>query len=108
MYITHNFYENSMSWANSYVQVWQTIEEALGEMYDTIKKSISHCEPETASKIVQLLKDRLSWEAQTEKDIVDWFVIRTNGRSYEIEDKYWEDVYRFAILDPSKDKYSQF
>lgn len=100
MYITHQHYENSMSWANSYVRVFKTIEEAENEMYDTIYCCLAHCEKETMDKIVELLKDYYHKKKDYEYNtVIDWFSIENEAGYYYITDEYEEDEYKFKILD---------
>ena len=107
MFITHNFYDNSMSWANSYVQVFSTLQDAKNEMYDTIYSSISHCEKETMEKFIELLKNAKSKDSIIEETVEDFFIGYTE-KWYEIRDNYDEDRYFFAIIDTRIEDYSQF
>ena len=107
MFITHQFYDNSMSGANSYVMVYKTLQQAKNEMYNTIYTSLAHCEKETMEKFVKLLKEAISEDSVIE-ETVDNFTIAFTSTQYEIRNNYDEDRYFFCILDTDKEDYSQF
>jgi hypothetical protein len=97
-----------MSGANSYVQAFNSLQEAKDEMYDTIRSCLSRCEPGTMDKFIELLKGAES-EDNTIEETVDTFTIAFTSTQYEIRDNYDEDRYFFAILDTDNDeRYSQF
>lgn len=108
MYITHEHYENSMSWANSYVSVYDTLEEAKNEMSDSIRCHISRCDKADMDRMIDLLSAIESDETQYEAKVWD-FVMTYSKRGYYIHDKFEEDEYHFLILDTEKwDRFNDF
>jgi c-di-AMP phosphodiesterase-like protein len=97
MYICHQFYDNSMSWANSYVEAFFSEKDAKNEMYNSIISCISHCEKETMDRMIELLKTHTEWDSTIE-ETVDGFTIAYTEFEYEIRDNYEEDQYHFMIL----------
>ena len=94
MYITHQFYDNFASWANSYVCTYKTLQEAKNEMYDSILTSISKTEKEDMEKIIKILKSRTNETC--------------DNTSYYIVDNYWEDRYYFDIIDTDSKNLKRF
>lgn len=97
MFILHYFYENSQSWANSYVKTFQDVEELERRLIDNllsdmgfqldnetrgfIKKEITNWE----RKVFDFFGEQLEFQPH-----MDWtFTIRTN----EKENKYSRWVY---------------
>ena len=100
-YVTHEMNDNCMSGANSYVNIFFTLEEAKQEMYDSICNHIAHCEEATMQKMI----DRLKWffaGDDSVEEIIGEFKMVYSDSHYSIRDENNEDQYHFAILDIKK------
>lgn len=97
MFLTHEFYENSASGANSYVNIFATREEALEEMYYSVLTHISNLEEVEAETIVDLLKGKQGESDEEVVEIESWFTIEFCQDWYNINSEWDEDIYRFRI-----------
>lgn len=97
MFLAHHFYENSMSWANSYAWVFSTKQEALNEMYDSVLKNVSKANKEEKVEIVDFTKRQSQKEDVEEVEMKSWFTVACSKDWYEIGSEWYEDVYRFSI-----------
>ena len=94
MFITHQHYENSVIWACSYVEVFNTFQDAKQNMIDTVYNCLSHCEKDTMDKIANFLNTYHDMETT-----IDDFVVKKFEHWYYITDKFNEAIYHLRILD---------
>lgn len=104
MFVSHQFFDNTVSWSNSYVTVFKTLQWAKTEMICSIKNCISHCEKDTMKKMIELIISHPWWHNAIE-ETVDDFTISYTEFGYEIVGSDY-DVYFFRILDVNNDETS--
>jgi hypothetical protein len=111
MFVVHQFYENSQSWANSRVECFNVLEEAQECMCDTILdnyksvSNISWMEKEDALEVVKILRERTH---ETIEETVWEFTVQCDDMWYYLVDNYGEDQYHCQIIDTNLETISQF
>ena len=96
-YITHFFYENSRSWANSYIKQHRTLQGAKEYMRDTIFTSVAWMDRVDMEVLSSLLED--CQPADSDKKIhLHWFEMIYSELSYELNSEWHEDIYRCKII----------
>jgi hypothetical protein len=94
MYLTHFFYENEFSWANSYVYIATSREDAIQYIQAKLISSVSDREwHDEATTIWDLLRDKTDEDGEH---------IQIDSIEMEYNDKYflltsWQDTYRGNI-----------